>query len=175
MLSSRLSIPRGSPIWNRLIKSWKRMNKSVEAILPCNQEEVLQVSLWWTTHFLGGHFGYSESRASQLYRRGMCTIEDVGTWIAEHLKRGMLFNTRLVSCLKSEPTILSYNATFQPGGDVCLPRRVNLPLSMTGLVFFWLGTLSYQAWSCVRQRNFFLPSPRLRPAFKSHTNILAFQ
>jgi hypothetical protein len=53
------------------------MNRAVEATPPCNQEEVLQVCLWWTTHFLGRHFGYSEARASQLHQRGMLTIEAV--------------------------------------------------------------------------------------------------
>jgi hypothetical protein len=41
----KFSVPRGSRIWNRLIKSWKLMSKLIEAVPPRNADEVLQVNI----------------------------------------------------------------------------------------------------------------------------------
>jgi hypothetical protein len=76
-LTSNFSAPRGSPLWNRIVKSWKNMSKFIDAVWPRNHEEVLQISLWWTIQFIGHNFGFSEARASQLYKRGCQTLADI--------------------------------------------------------------------------------------------------
>jgi hypothetical protein len=48
-LTFKFTAPRGTRIWNRLVQSWKRINKFIDAIRPRNSEEVLRVNLWWTT------------------------------------------------------------------------------------------------------------------------------
>jgi hypothetical protein len=68
------SAPKGSRIWNQLMKSWQVMNKFLQAIPPRNKNKVLQVNLWWTMHFIGGNFGYSLVRVGQLSRKGLRNV-----------------------------------------------------------------------------------------------------
>jgi hypothetical protein len=37
----KLSAPRGTRLWNRLIKSWRVMNRFIQVVLPRNKDEVL--------------------------------------------------------------------------------------------------------------------------------------
>jgi hypothetical protein len=50
------------------------MSKFIDVVPPHNVEEVLHVNLWWTTHYIGINFGFSPTRAAQLWRRGFYRI-----------------------------------------------------------------------------------------------------
>ena len=94
-------------------KSWRLLNKSIDAVPPRNQDEVLHVSLWWTTHFRGARFGYSLTRASFLFRRGLRCIGDVwdlhrGTF-KSWLEVQQTFGEEEVNYLHDHATPFSWN------------------------------------------------------------------
>lgn len=65
-LLAKFSTTTGSRVWNRLVQAWRSLSLQVYAIHPRNFEEVGNTQLWWTTHFLGAAFGFTEARVWEL-------------------------------------------------------------------------------------------------------------
>ncbi|KAG0571902.1 hypothetical protein KC19_VG052100 [Ceratodon purpureus] len=76
-LLHRFSAPRGSQLWNRLVQAWRHLSPLVDAVPPRTFEEVQNTHLWWTTHFIGQNFGFSEARANQLAHSGLSCLQDL--------------------------------------------------------------------------------------------------
>lgn len=75
----KFSAPVGSPLWNRLISSWRRLSPFVDATPPATFEELQNTSLWWTSSYIGVNFGFPIRRARQLARKGMRCLRDLWT------------------------------------------------------------------------------------------------
>ncbi|KAG0625649.1 hypothetical protein M758_2G071300 [Ceratodon purpureus] len=82
-LLKKFSAPRSAGVWQRVLQAWRQMSPLVEALPPVNYDEVLNSSLWWTTHYFGHNFGASITRASFLARKGLTQVADI--WDPEHL------------------------------------------------------------------------------------------
>ncbi|KAG0623283.1 hypothetical protein M758_3G162400 [Ceratodon purpureus] len=76
-LLARFSASQGSQLWQRLVQSWRLLSPLVDAVPPQNFEEVQNTHLWWTTHFVGQNFGFTEARASQLAQSGLSCLQDL--------------------------------------------------------------------------------------------------
>lgn len=50
---------QGSRVWDRIVKSWRKIVRKVEVRPPSNCDEVLTTSLWWSTFYIGSSFGFS--------------------------------------------------------------------------------------------------------------------
>ena len=84
MSPSHKSAPR-SKIWNRARRMWKRLYKHADWIKPSTFEEASNAGLWFNPDF-GNRIqsAFSQGRATELYKRGMKTIQDV--WHSDQLR-----------------------------------------------------------------------------------------
>lgn len=62
---------------SHFMQAWRGINSKLVATPPKNANEVLNCSLWWTTHYLGDHFGFSIQRARTLSQRGLLSLRDL--------------------------------------------------------------------------------------------------
>ncbi|KAG0593412.1 hypothetical protein KC19_1G327900 [Ceratodon purpureus] len=74
---SRFSAPRGSAVWQRITQAWRQITPCLDAVPPRNAEEIRNVHLWWTSHYIGENFGFPLPRARQLAHRGMHCLDDI--------------------------------------------------------------------------------------------------
>ncbi|KAG0596481.1 hypothetical protein M758_UG258500 [Ceratodon purpureus] len=76
-LLSRFKAPRGSLLWKCLTQGWRQLTPCLDVTSPTSFHEVLNVSLWWTTLFIGEAFGFSKARARPLAHCGLRCLCDL--------------------------------------------------------------------------------------------------
>ena len=98
-------------------------------------DEVLNTSLWYTTHFSGFHLGFSPSRAAQLYstvrasaRLKICGISRLGA-----VKPGQSCVTNFGSLLRTGMGLSRWPLRFQDPGYNSLLPAAPLPKLVIGL------------------------------------------
>lgn len=44
-------------MWHHMAKAWRAMSTSISFLPPATKEDILQLNLWWSTHYRGLEFG----------------------------------------------------------------------------------------------------------------------
>jgi hypothetical protein len=70
-LVNKFTTRKGSRARDKITQSWRRLVPHIQFFSSNNGDEVLSTNLWWTTSYVGMHFGFSRARAATLMRRGM--------------------------------------------------------------------------------------------------------
>ena len=68
---------RGSCVWNCIIQAWQKLILKIKMREPINSDEVLTTSIWWSTHYISGNFGFLHQQATSLMHHGLYCISNL--------------------------------------------------------------------------------------------------
>ena len=136
----------------------------MDATPPTTFEEIQNTQLWWTTHFLGSNFGFTQFRARQLARRGLWCLRDL--WIpgTMELQAWPVLKDRFNLREPERRLITQIHAQVPPAW-----RRLGQTTATQSIHGEWLGLFPREIegdpWMIFRTSPAFCPALRPGPQF----------